>query len=62
MLNMFFFSISILHQKHFEQKIKAIQSNWGGEYRILHNYFAQNGISHSLLCSYTHQQIRSIEC
>jgi histone deacetylase 1/2 len=60
--HVFFFQFQYYIKKHFEQKIKAIQSNWGGEYRKLHNYFAQNGISHRLLCSHTHQQIRSIEC
>jgi histone deacetylase 1/2 len=30
-------------EKQFSSKIKAIQSDWGGEYRRLHNYFQANG-------------------
>ena len=42
-------------------KIKVIQSDWGGEYRRLHNYFQANGIAHHIACPHTHQQIGSIE-
>lgn len=48
-------------EKHFERKIKSVQSDWGGEYRRLHNYFKANGITHRLACPYTHQQMGSIE-
>ena len=48
-------------ENQFDRKIKSIQSDWGGEYRRLHNYFHQNGIKHRLACPYTHQQNGAIE-
>ena len=48
-------------EKQFDMKIKAIQSDWGGEYRRLYTYFHQNGINHRLACPYTHQQNGFIE-
>ena len=48
-------------EKQFERKIKAIQSDWGGEYRWLNTYFHQYSIHHCLACPYTHQQNGSIE-
>jgi histone deacetylase 1/2 len=47
-------------QKHVERmlntKILSVQSDWGGEYHRLHNYFAATGISHHISCPHTHQQ------
>jgi histone deacetylase 1/2 len=48
-------------EKQFDRKIKAIQSDWGGEYRRLNTYFHQNGINHRLACPHTHQQNSFIE-
>lgn len=48
-------------EKHFEIKIKAIQSNWVRAYRHLNTYFKQNGINHRLACPHTHKQNGSIE-
>lgn len=48
-------------EKYFECKVKTIQSDWGGEYRRLHNYFQKNGITHHIDCPHTHQQMGSIE-
>jgi hypothetical protein len=48
-------------EKQFDMKIKAIQSDWGGEYRRLNTYFHQTGINHRLACTHTHQQNGSIE-
>ena len=48
-------------EKQFDRKIKAIQSDWGGEYRRLNTYFHQNGINHRIACPHTHQQNGSIE-
>jgi histone deacetylase 1/2 len=47
-------------QHHVERlldtKIRAIQSDWGGEYHRLHNYFQRTGISHRVSCPHTSQQ------
>ena len=48
-------------EKQFSHKIKAIQSDWGGEYRRLHNYFQNVGIAHRIACPHTHQQIGTVE-
>jgi histone deacetylase 1/2 len=44
-----------------DKKIKCVQSDWGGEYRRLHKYFANTGIQHQISCPHTHQQNGSIE-
>lgn len=47
-------------QQHAERmlntKIRAVQSDWGGEYQRLHRYFQATGISHRISCPHTHQQ------
>ena len=43
-------------EKFFERHIKVVQSDWGGEYRKLSNFFAQEGIVHHLSCPHTHVQ------
>ena len=47
-------------QAHVERllssKIKAVQSDWGGEYHKLHRYFQRTGISHRVSCPHTSQQ------
>ena len=47
-------------QAHVERllssKIKAVQSDWGGEYHKLHHYFQHTGISHRVSCPHTSQQ------
>ncbi|RVW87716.1 Retrovirus-related Pol polyprotein from transposon TNT 1-94 [Vitis vinifera] len=37
-------------------KIKAVQSDWGGEYRSFTQYLTSNGIIHRISCPYTHEQ------
>jgi histone deacetylase 1/2 len=37
-------------------KIKAVQSDWGGEYHKLHQYFQRTGVSHRVSCPHTSQQ------
>ena len=37
-------------------KIKAVQSDWGGEYRSFTKYLTSNGIIHRISCPYTHEQ------
>ena len=59
------YSVFIKFQRHLERlfnlKIKAIQSDWGGEFRKLNSFFSQCGIFHWLPCPHTHQQNGSIE-
>ena len=47
-------------QAHVERllntKIKAVQSDWGGEYHKLHRYFQRIGIVHRVSCPHTSQQ------
>jgi histone deacetylase 1/2 len=47
-------------QAHVERllnkKIRAIQSDWGGEYHKLHRYFQRTGISHRVSFPHTSQQ------
>ena len=37
--------------------IKMVQSDWGGEYRSLHNFLQNCGITYRISCPHTHQQI-----
>jgi hypothetical protein len=45
----------------FKFKIRAIQSDWGGEYRPLNKLLQSFGISHRVSCPHTHQQNGAIE-
>jgi hypothetical protein len=46
---------------YFNSKIKAIQSNWGGEYNPINKILQQFGILHRVSCLHTHQQNDTIE-
>lgn len=48
-------------QTQFNFPIKAIQSDWGGEYRPFTKYFADLGIVHRLICPHTHHQNGVVE-
>lgn len=37
-------------------KIKAVQSDWGGEYRSLSAYLTTHGIVHRRSCPHLHEQ------
>jgi len=39
-----------------DRKIKAIQTDWGGEYQRLSSFFTKVGISHQVSCPHAHQQ------
>ncbi|WVZ53157.1 hypothetical protein U9M48_004138 [Paspalum notatum var. saurae] len=39
----------------------SVQSDWGGEYHRLHNYFKATGIEHHVSCPHTHQQNGFVE-
>ena len=59
------YSVFIKFQAHVERlfnlKIKAIQSDWGGEFWKLNSFFSQCGIFHWLPCPHTHQHKGSVE-
>jgi histone deacetylase 1/2 len=40
----------------FSTKIKAVQSDWGGEFRSFTQFLNENGIVHRLICPHTHHQ------
>jgi hypothetical protein len=48
-------------ERFFNSKIKFVQSDWSGEYLSLHKFFKQQGISHRISCSHTHQPNGVIE-
>jgi len=48
-------------ERHFNTKIKVIQTDWGGEYHRLNTYFSKCGIQHRLACPYTHEQMGAVE-
>jgi len=43
-------------ERMFDRKIKAVQTDWGGEYQKLNAFFAKIGISHLVSCPHAHQQ------
>jgi histone deacetylase 1/2 len=53
------YDVFLQFQKHVERllssKIIHVQIDWGGEYEKLHPFFHGLGISHRVLCPYTHQ-------
>jgi hypothetical protein len=51
-----------LVERLFNQKIIAIQIDWGGEYQKLNSFFQHVGISHHVSCPHAHQQNGSTEC
>jgi histone deacetylase 1/2 len=50
-----------LVERLFDAKIKAMQTNWGGEYQKLNSFFQRIGISHHVSFPHTHQQNGSAE-
>jgi transposase InsO family protein len=48
-------------ERFFNTNIKAIQSDWGGEYRAVNKLLQQLGILHRVSCPHTHQQNGVIE-
>ena len=45
-----------LVERLFDRKIKAVQTDWGGEYQRLSSFFTKIGISHHVSCPHAHQQ------
>lgn len=48
-------------ERQFSSKVKTVQTDWGGEYRNLSNYFSTMGIVHRLSCPHTHEQNGYVE-
>lgn len=42
-------------------KIKSVQSDWGGEFRLFTQYLSSLGITHRLICPHTHHQNGVVE-
>jgi hypothetical protein len=47
-----------LHNFYF---VFYIQTDWGGEYHKLHNFFQTTGIHHRLSCPHTHKQNSTVK-
>jgi histone deacetylase 1/2 len=45
-----------LIERQFDCKIRAIQTDWGGEYQTLSSFFSPVGMSHQISCPHAHQQ------
>jgi histone deacetylase 1/2 len=43
------------------KKIRAVQTDWGGEYQALNPFFKRIGVEHRVSCPHTHQQNGSAE-
>src|SRR5262249_29606650 len=54
------YSVFLLFEKlidrQFHKKLRAVHSDWGGDYQKLHSYFKTQGIQHRIACPYTHEQ------
>jgi len=51
-----FHEFQALVERLFDRKIKAMQTDWGGEYQKLNSFFTKVGISHLVSCPHAHQQ------
>jgi histone deacetylase 1/2 len=56
-----FLSFQTVVERQFDNKIKAFQSDRGGEYHSLNRYLHNQGINHRITCPYTYQQAGAIE-
>ncbi|KAD4584095.1 hypothetical protein E3N88_21696 [Mikania micrantha] len=54
-------SRALLITEEFSTKIKAVQSDWGGEFRQLSSFFKQIGINHRISCPHTSEQNGTVE-
>jgi len=45
-----------LVERKFDHKIRAVQTDWGGEYEALNSFFKRIGIDHHVSCPHAHQQ------
>lgn len=59
--NAAFITFQKMVQTQFHSTIKKVRSDWGGEFRPLHSFFAKLGIHHELSCPHTPQQNGRVE-
>jgi len=43
----------VLVERQFSRKIRSVQTDWGGEYHKLNNFFQTIGIHQRLICPHT---------
>ena len=48
-------------ERQFNRQIRAVQTDWGGEYQSLNSFFTHIGISHHVSCPHAYQQNGSAE-
>lgn len=51
-----FTKFKTMEELQLDVKIKAIQSDWGGEYRAFSTILQHHGIVHRRICPHTHEQ------
>lgn len=51
-----FRQFKLLVENLFSNKIKILQSDWGGQFQALSGFLKESGISHRISCPYTPQQ------
>jgi histone deacetylase 1/2 len=56
-----FHDFQVMVEKQFGRKILTMQTDWGGEYQKLHNFFTKSGIVHHVSCPHAHQQNGVVE-
>lgn len=56
-----FIKFKAMVELQLDTKIKAIQSDWGGEYRAFSNLLSQYGIVHRRICPHKYEQNGIIE-
>jgi len=56
-----FQQFKVMVENQFAHKIKAVQSDWGGEFLPFTQFLSQHGIVHRLICPHTHHQNGLVE-
>ncbi|KAK1424826.1 hypothetical protein QVD17_20164 [Tagetes erecta] len=51
----------VMVERQFNTKVKAVQMDWGGEFRSLSNFFSSLGVLHRLSCPHTSEQNGLVE-
>ncbi|RDX81177.1 hypothetical protein CR513_38173, partial [Mucuna pruriens] len=54
--------LKTLVENQFSLTIKAVQSDWGGEFLQFTNFLTQIGVHHRVICPHTHHQNGTVEC
>lgn len=56
-----FINFHKLVERQFQTPLLEFQSDWGGEFRTVHNYLKEQGVHHRITCPHTHQQNGTVE-